>query len=96
MKTDIVYGTQGEKAGYGQYVKIFMLDEDNHLGIDWTNDGRSVVFHFLIKDKDDYEDFKNELVSVLDCCDNINIAYNTLNSYLDSPYIYDFLDEYPE
>lgn len=96
MTRDIVYGIKDEKPGYGQFVELFMFDEDNHLGIDWTNDGHATIFHFLIKDKTDYEDFKNELTAVLKNCEDIGAAYYALESYLDSEYIDDFLEEYPE
>lgn len=96
MIRDIVYGTKNDKAGYGQFVELFMFDEDNHLGINWTNDGHANVFHFLIKEKSDYEDFKNELVAVLKNCEDIGEAYYALESYLDSEYVDDFLEEYPE
>lgn len=96
MIRDIVYGTKGDKTGYGQYVEVFMFDEDNHLGIDVTNDGHIAVYHFLIKDKSDYEDFRDELIAVLKDCSDINMAHSTLEVYLDSPYADDFLEEYPE
>lgn len=96
MIRDVVYGTKGEKTGYGQYVEMFMFDEDNHLGIDVTNDGHIAVYHFLIKDKSDYEDFRDELIAVLKDCSDINTAHSTLEVYLDSPYADDFLEEYPE
>lgn len=96
MIRDVVYGTKGEKTGYGQHVEAFMFDEDNHLGVNVTNDGHITVYHFLIKDKSDYEDFRNELISVLKDCSDISMAHSTLKSYLDSPYADDFLEEYPE
>ena len=46
MISDVVYGAKGEKPVFGQYVELFMFEEDNHLGIDWTNDGHATVFHF--------------------------------------------------
>ena len=39
MTRDVVYGTKSDKPGYGQFVEIFMFDEDSHLGINWTNNG---------------------------------------------------------
>ena len=96
MISDVVYGAKGEKPVFGQYVELFMFEEDNHLGIDWTNDGHATVFHFLIKDKDNYEDFKNELTAVLRDCKDIGEAYYALEVYLNSPYVYDFLEEYPK
>ena len=96
MTKDIVYGTKSDKEGYGQFIELFMFDEDNHLGINCTNDGHANVFHFLIKDKSDYEDFKNELVTVLKNCEDIDKAYYALESYLDSACVDDFLEEYPE
>lgn len=96
MTRDVIYGEKGERPGYGQFVEIFMFDEDNHLGIDWTNDGHGTIYHFLIKNKDEYEDFKNELKSILKDCPNIEEAYRALNAYLDSEYADDFLEEYPE
>lgn len=96
MISDIVYGAKSKKPAFGQYVELFMFEEDNHLGIDWTNDGHTTVFHFLIKDKDDYEDFKNELTAVLRDCKDIGEAYYELEAYLDSEYADDFLEEYPE
>lgn len=96
MKRDIAYGTKDEAQSFGQFVEVFMFDEDNHLGINWTNNGYATVFHFLIKDKDDYEDFKNELTTVLRDCEDIGAAYYALEVYLNSPYADDFLDEYPE
>lgn len=96
MKRDIVYGIKGEKPGFGQFVEVFMFEEDNHLGIDWTNEGHATVFHFLIKDKNDYEDFKNELTVVLKDCEDIGAAYYALEIYLNSEYADDFLEEYPE
>lgn len=96
MKRDIIYGVKDEKPGYGQFVEVFMFDEDNHLGIDWTNNGCATVFHFLIKDKDDYEDFKNELTTVLRDCADIGEAYYNLESYLDSDEADEFLEEYPD
>lgn len=96
MIRNVVYGEKGDKPGFGQFVELFMFDEDSHLGINWTNDGEAVVFHFLIKDKDDYEDFKNELAVVLRDCEDIGEAYYELETYLNSEYIDDFLEEYPE
>ena len=96
MIRDIIYGAKGEKPVFGQYVELFMFEEDNHLGIDWTNDGHAVVFHFLIKDKNDYEDFKNELIAVLKDCEDMGAAYYALEVYLNSPYAYDFLEEFPD
>ena len=96
MKRDVVYGTKDKAPSFGQFVEVFMFDEDNHLGINWTNNGYATVFHFLIKDKDDYEDFKNELTVVLRDCEDIGAAYYALEAYLNSPYIDDFLEEYPE
>jgi hypothetical protein len=96
MIRDVIYGTKDEKPGFGQCVELFMFEEDNHLGIDWTDDGHATVFHFLIKDKDDYEDFKNELTSVLRDCKDMGEAYYELEAYLNSEYADDFLEEYPE
>lgn len=96
MIRDVVYGTKGEKSGFGQFVELFMFEDDNHLGINWTNDGRAVVFHFLIKDKNDYEDFKNELITILRDCKDIGEVYYELETYLDSEFADDFLEEYPE
>lgn len=96
MTRDVVYGYKDAKPGCGQFIELFMFDEDNHLGINWTNDGRATVFHFLIRDKTDYEDFKNELAAVLKNCEDIGSAYYTLEDYLDSEYVDDFLEEYPE
>ena len=96
MIRDVVYGVKGEKPGFGQYVEVFMFEEDNHLGIDWINDGHATVFHFLIKDRADYEDFKNELTAVLRDCKDMGEAYYELEAYLNSGYVDDFLDEYPE
>jgi hypothetical protein len=96
MVRDIVYGTKGEKPGYGQFVEVFMHDEDNHLGIGWTNNGVATYYHFLIKDKDDYEDFKNELIAVLRDCEDMGEVYYELEAYLNSEYVGDFLEEYPE
>ena len=96
MTRDIVYGTKGDKPGYGQFVELFMFDEDNHLGINWTNNGHAEVCHFLIKDKEDYEDFKGEITAVLKDCKDINSAHYALEVYLDSDYAGDFLDEYPD
>lgn len=96
MIRDVIYGTKGEKPGFGQFVELFMFEEDNHLGIDWTNDGHATIFHFLIKDKNDYEDFKNELIAVLRDCKDIGEAYYELEAYLNSEYVDDFLEEYCE
>lgn len=96
MTRDVVYGTKSKKPEYGQFVELFMFDEDNHLGINWTNGGQATVFHFLIKDKTDYEDFKNELTTVLKDCEDIGAAYYMLEDYLSSECIDNFLDEYPE
>lgn len=96
MIRDIVYGIKDEKPGFGQFVELFMFDEDNHLGINWTNDGHASVYHFLIKDRDDYEDFKNELTAVLRDCKDMGEVYYELESYLNSEYVDDFLEEYPE
>jgi hypothetical protein len=96
MIRDVVYGTESKKPGFGQYVELFMCDEDNHLGIGWTNNGVAVYYPFLIKDKDDYEDFKNELTSVLRDCKDMGEAYYELEAYLNSEYADDFLEEYPE
>jgi hypothetical protein len=96
MRRDVVYGVKDEQPDFGQFVELFMFDEDRHLGINWMNDGNATVFHFLIKDKDDYEDFKNELMVVLRDCEDIGEAYYTLEAYLNSEYIDDFLEEYPE
>ena len=96
MTRDVIYGTKGERPGYGQFVEIFVFDEDNHLGIDWTNDGHATIYHFLIKNKDEYEDFKNELKTILKDCSDIAEAHRALNAYLDSEYADDFLEEYPE
>ena len=53
---NVVYGIKDEKSGFGQFVEVFMFEEDGHLGINWTNNGQVTVFHFLIRDKDDYEE----------------------------------------
>ncbi len=96
MTRDIVYGAKSDKQGYGQFVELFMFDEDNHLGIDWTNNGHAEVYHFLIKDKEDYEDFKGEITAVLKDCKDIDSAHYALEVYLDSDYAEDFLEEYPD
>jgi hypothetical protein len=96
MIRNVVYGVKGDKPGYGQFVEIFMFDEDNHLGINWTNDGQATVFHFPIRDKDDYENFRDELIAVLNDCEDIGEAYFALEVYLNSEYAYDFLEEYCE
>lgn len=96
MIRDIIYGVKDEKPCFGQFVEIFLFEEDGHLGIDWTNNGQSVVFHFLIKDINDYEDFKNELTTILRYCADIDEVYDALDTYLDSGEAYEFLDEYPE
>lgn len=96
MREDIIYGAMDDKPGYGKFVRVFMFEEDRHLGIDWTNNGHICVFHFLIKDVSDYDDFKNELTSVLKDCTDIDSVYRELEAYLDSEYADDFLEEYPE
>ena len=96
MTRDVVYGYKDEKPWYGEFVELFMFDEDNHLGINWTNDCHATVFHFLIKDKDDYENFRDELTAVLRDCEDIGAAYYALETYLDSEYAEYFLEEYPE
>lgn len=96
MTRDVVYGAKGNKPGYGQFVELFMFDENSHSGINWTNNGQSTVFHFLIKDKDDYENFRDEIITVLKDCEDIDAAYYALEVYLDSDYADDFLEEYDE
>ena len=96
MREDIVYGTKGDKPGFGKFVNVFMFKDDRHLGINWTNDGHIDVFHFLIKDVDEYDDFKDELIAILKNCNDINEAYCELEAYLESGVADEFLDEYPE
>ena len=96
MRRDIVYGTESDKPGFGQFVDVFMPGEDNYLRIGWVNNKVASWYHFLIKDKDDYEDFKNELVAVLRDCKDIGEAYYALEGYLNSEYVDDFLEEYCE
>ena len=96
MREDIVYGFKGEQPGFGQFVKLFMFEDDRHLGINWTDNGHIDVFHFLIKDIREYDDFKDELIAVLRCCDDINEAYYELEAYLDSGVVDEFLEEYPD
>lgn len=96
MKRDVVYGTKGDTPIDGRFVEVFMFDENNHLGINWTSKNDINVFHFLIKDKDDYEDFKNELTAVLRDCEDIGAAYYALEVYLNSEYADDFLEDYHE
>ena len=95
MIRDIIYGHEDNKPGFGQFVEVFMF-EDGYLGILWTNNEQRTAFYFIIKDQDDYEDFKNELAAVLKDCEDIGAAYYALEVYLSSPYVYDFLEEYPK
>ena len=91
-----IYGVENKnKPGTGKFVEVFML-ENGCLGIMWTNNEERSTFYFAIKDRDDYEDFKNELTAVLRDCEDIGAAYYALEVYLDSPYADDFLEEWPE
>ena len=92
MRTDIIYGTKDEESGLGQFVELFMFDEDNRIGIEWANENHSMIFHAVIKDRDDYEDFRNELVSIFKGCEDIGEVYYELENYLSSEYVEDFLD----
>ena len=95
MREDIVYGTKGDKPGFGKFVKMFMgVEQDRHLGINWTNEGTVTVWHFWIRDTEDYENFRDELIAVLKDCEDIGAAYLALEVYLGSEYADDFLEDY--
>lgn len=96
MRSDIIYGRKDERSGLGQFVELFMCDEDNRLGIEWFDKHQGTIFYFSLRDKDDYEDFKNELIAVLKECADIGEAYYALEVYLNSEYADDFLAEYTE
>ena len=92
MRSDIIYGAKDEESGLGQFVELFILDEDNRIGIEWADNHQGTIFYALLKDKDDYEDFGNELVSILKSCDDIGEAYYELENYLSSEYADDFIE----
>ena len=92
MKTDIIYGSRDENTGFGQFVELFMLDEDSRIGIEWADNHQGTIFYALLKDKDDYEDFRNELVAITKDCDDIGEVYYELENYLGSEYADDFIE----
>ena len=95
MRRDIVYGVYDERMEYGKFVEVFVgVEQERYLGIRWKKDGRVEVFHFLIRDLEDYRDFVDELKVVLRDCEDIGAAYLALEVYLESEYADDWLEEY--
>lgn len=95
MRSHDVYGTRDMNSGFGEFVNIHLF-EDGMLSIYWSSNRHAISYFFKMKDMDDYDDFRNEIVSVLSECNDINEAYYELENYLGSDEIDDFLEEYHE
>lgn len=95
MLKDIIYNTNNYQLKIYQHIKIF-IEEDRHLMIEVRNNCDVTVYHYMIIDEDDYEDFKFEITSVIKDCKDFEEIEHELRSYLKSEYIYDFLEDRPE
>lgn len=95
-KNELIYGSRnGEKSWMGKYINVFM-DNDGHLGISCTNDGRIEVHHYMIKNVDMFHAFIGDMRRFVSNACNIDEAIENLEAFLDSEYADVYLDEYPE
>lgn len=95
MLRDIIYNTNNYKLKIYQHVKIF-VEENRHLMIEVRNNRHITAYHYTIIDENDYEDFKFEITSVIKDCKDFEEIERELRSYLESEYIYDFLEDCPK
>lgn len=93
MRKDIVYGIKDKSFDFGNYIEIHLY-EDGLLRIYWSSSKHAVSYFFTMKDMDDYDDFRDEITSVLSECSDINEAYYELENYLGSEVIEEFLEEW--
>ena len=82
VREDVVYGNS-DMDGFGEYVKIH-LNDDGMLRIHWSSDIHAVSYYFTMHDNDEYEDFRDELITVFRDCGDIGEAYYELENYLNS------------
>ena len=94
MVTKIIYGIKNGPFD-GQFIEAFFDDSDRHIGINWTNDKRAEVDHFLLNEQYKFEEFVEFIQQYLEGCVDINDAYNALNLFYDHD-VCGYLDEYPE
>jgi hypothetical protein len=93
MRENIVYGVKDRTSDTGSFIEIHLY-EDGLLRVYWASNKHAVSYFFTMKDIDEYDDFKDEMISVLSECDDINEAYYELENYLGSEAINEFLEEW--
>lgn len=94
MTEKIIYGTKNGCFN-GEFIEVFFDDSDRHVGINWTNEKHSEVYHFILKDGYIFDDFVVLIKDYMDCCVSITDAHNMLEIFLDNDGL-KYLDDYPE
>jgi hypothetical protein len=94
MEEVIVYG---EKNGPfdGQFVEVFFDEADNHIGVNWTNEARAEVTHFILKEGFTFDKVVDALENTLSVCVDIDDAHDMLEMFFDNDGT-EYLDDYPE
>lgn len=92
---EVIWGKETGDLENDQYISIGLdSNEPRHVYIKFCNIGHMCVYHFIIKDIDDYEEFKIHLTYLIEDCENVYDAEEMFNA--SDSFIYEYLDDYPE
>lgn len=94
MQEKIVYGKKHGPFD-GQFVTVFFDDEDNHIGVTWTSDKQSVVYHFILKEGYTFDYVANELENALSNCVDMDDTNDELQAFFGDDGA-KYLEDYPE
>lgn len=87
---EVIFGINTGDLENDQYISISI--DDDHVCIVFFSLGHSCEYHFIIKDIDEYDEFKTHLVCLLKDCESVYEAEETFNT--SDSLIYEYLDDY--
>ena len=88
-REDVIYGKKTGDYKNDTYVEIWLRDEDDGFGVCYQHDGRSCIWHFLLREADKYDEVKNTLHELICGIDNPPEVYDILVEYFSSDDMYE-------
>lgn len=90
----VIFGSKNGDYKNDEYVSIGIHDDKEHVYIDFYNKGNACVYHFIVKDFDEYDEFVYRFTSLIGECSCVNEAEDKFNGSDD--FLYSYLEDYPD
>lgn len=91
---EVIFGVKTGDYKKDKYILVGIHNDSDHVYIEFMNAGKGTVYHFIIKDINEYDEFKINLTYFLEGCSNVAAAQDEFEK-LDE-FLYEYLDNYPE